>query len=115
MILLTAAAAAQTPAPPVAPVVPHVVKSPHGDRVDEYHWLRDDDPQSKRPEILRHLQAENAHTAAMMAPLQGLKEFTLQIHKPDGQPDMPALYGIQQTAATTGFCRQAALRHLLTL
>ena len=73
MILLTAAAAAQTPAPPVAPVVPHVVKSPHGDRVDEYHWLRDDDPQSKRPEILRHLQAENAHTAAMMAPLQGLQ------------------------------------------
>jgi oligopeptidase B len=73
-LLNAAAAAAQTPTPPVAPVVPHVVQSPHGDRVDEYHWLRDDDPKAKRPEILRHLEAENAYTAAMMEPLQALQE-----------------------------------------
>ena len=91
MTLLTAAAAAQTPTPPVAPVVPHVVKSSHGDRVDEYHWLRDDDPQSKRPEILRHLQAENAYTAAVMAPLQPLQaqlvaEMRSRIKEDDGTP-----------------------------
>ena len=56
------------PAPPVAQIVPHVVKSAHGQREDEYHWLRDDSPQTKRPEVMRHLQAENAYTAAMMAP-----------------------------------------------
>jgi oligopeptidase B len=78
MILLAAAAAttatAQAPVPPVAPQVPHVVKGPHGDRSDEYHWLRDDDPKTKRPEILRYLEAENAYTAAMMAPLQPLQQ-----------------------------------------
>lgn len=61
------------PAPPVAQQVPHVVSSPHGDREDEYHWLRDDAPQAKRPEVMRHLQAENAYTAAMLAPLAGLR------------------------------------------
>ncbi|HRD98771.1 MAG TPA: hypothetical protein PLA97_20515, partial [Rubrivivax sp.] len=48
------------PVPPVAQRVPHVVSSPHGDREDEYHWLRDDAPKVKRPEVMRHLQAENA-------------------------------------------------------
>jgi len=76
MTLLAAAAVAQTPmpAPPIAAQVPYTVKSPHGDRVDEYHWLRDDDPKAKRPEILRYLEAENAYTAAMLAPLQPLQE-----------------------------------------
>ena len=31
------------PRPPVAEVRPHVVRSPHGDRVDDYYWLRDDE------------------------------------------------------------------------
>jgi oligopeptidase B len=61
------------PGPPIAQIVPHVVNSAHGQRDDEYHWLRDDSPQTKRPEILRHLEAENAYTAAMMAPLAGLR------------------------------------------
>jgi len=61
------------PAPPVAQIVPHVVKSAHGQREDEYHWLRDDSPQTKRPEVMRHLQAENAYTAALMAPLSDLR------------------------------------------
>lgn len=60
--------------PPVAQRVPHVVKSPFGDRVDEYYWLRDDDPQSKRPEILEHLSAENAYTEAMQAHLKPLRD-----------------------------------------
>jgi oligopeptidase B len=62
-----------SPVPPVARRIPHVVKSPHGDRVDEYYWLRDDDPKTKRPEILEYLQAENAYAEAMLAPLAPLR------------------------------------------
>lgn len=74
MTLLSATAAAQVPSPPVAAVIPYTVTSPHGDRVDEYHWLRDDDPKTKRPEVVRHLEAENAYAAAVMAPLKPLRD-----------------------------------------
>jgi oligopeptidase B len=76
-LLASTLAAAQAPAPPVAPVVPHVVKSLHGDRIDEYYWLRDDDSRSKRAEVMRHLEAENAYTEAVLAPLAGLREQLL--------------------------------------
>jgi oligopeptidase B len=72
MLMLPTAAAA-----PVAATVPHVVKSAHSERPDEYHWLRDDDPKAKRPEILKHLEAENAYTEAVLAPLAGLREQVL--------------------------------------
>ena len=62
-----------SPTPPLAPQLPYLVKSLHGDRVDEYHWLRDDDPKAKRPEVMRYLEAENAHTDAVLAPLAGLQ------------------------------------------
>ncbi len=68
------AASGEPPVPPLATKKPFVVKSPHGNRVDEYHWLRDDHPSTKRPEILAHLEAENAYTRAMLAPLQPLRE-----------------------------------------
>jgi oligopeptidase B len=71
---LVTAETGQPPTPPVAPVVSHVVKSPQGDRDDEYHWLRDDDPKAKRPEVMRHLEAENAYAEAMLAPLAPLRE-----------------------------------------
>ncbi len=76
LLCLWSVAQAQ-PSPPVAAVVPHIVHSPHGDRVDEYHWLRDDDPVAKRPEVMRHLQAENDYSAAMLAPLQPLRDELL--------------------------------------
>ena len=60
--------------PPVAATQPHVVKSPQGDRVDEYYWLRDDDPKAKRPEIMEYLRAENAYTDAVLAPTQVLQD-----------------------------------------
>ncbi len=44
---------------PVAAQVPYTVKSPHGDRVDPYYWMRDDKRQD--PKVLAHLQAENAY------------------------------------------------------
>ncbi|MCA3218779.1 MAG: S9 family peptidase [Burkholderiales bacterium] len=78
----------QTPLPPVAKVQPHVVTSPHGDRQDEYHWLRDDDAKAKRPEIMAYLRAENAYTDAMLAhtePLQRalVREMRARIKEDD--------------------------------
>ena len=63
----------QSAVPPKAAEIHHVVKGPQGERVDEYHWMRDDDPSAKRPQIMRHLEAENAYTAAVLAPLQPLQ------------------------------------------
>ena len=60
------------PAPPVAQTVPHVVRSAHGQRDDEYHWLRDDD--RKDAAMLAYLEAENAWTDAVMAPLKPLQD-----------------------------------------
>ncbi len=52
----------------------HWVESPHGRRRDDYYWLRDDDNRAKRPEVMRHLEAENAYTAAVLAPQAPLVE-----------------------------------------
>ena len=68
-----APARATTLAPPVAKQQHFVVESPHGDRLDEYYWLRDDDPQEKRGDVMAHLEAEQAYAEAMLerlAPLQ---------------------------------------------
>ena len=63
-----------TARPPVAEQRPFVVKSPQGDRVDEYYWLRDDDSEKKRPEIMRYLEAEKAYCDEMTSPLMPLRE-----------------------------------------
>jgi len=70
---LTAAARAGQPEPPVADRQPHVVRSPHGDRDDPYHWLRDD-ARRKRPEVLAHLRAENRYADRLLKPLAPLRE-----------------------------------------
>ncbi len=59
------------PLPPVAAVRPHAVASPHGSRIDDYYWLRDD--ARTAPEVLEHLRAENAYREAMTASLQPLE------------------------------------------
>jgi len=51
---------------PIAALRPHVVASPHGNRNDPYHWLRDDTRTD--PDVLAYLAAENAYTARMLAP-----------------------------------------------
>ena len=80
LLLVWSLAAAQAPQPraPEAARQPFVVKGPHGDRPDDYHWLRDDDPRSKRSEVLRHLEDENRHTEAVLAPLKSLRERLYQ-------------------------------------
>ncbi len=58
--------------PPIARKAPFEITT-HGDtRIDDYHWMRD--MERKDPEILAHLEAENAYTQAVMAPTEALQE-----------------------------------------
>ena len=59
-----------TPIPPKAPRRPKVLEK-HGDqRVDPYYWMRE----KGNPEVIAHLEAENAYTDAIMAPTEELRE-----------------------------------------
>ncbi|GIU87606.1 MAG: oligopeptidase B [Acidimicrobiia bacterium] len=61
---------APRPAPPVAPRRPTTLRL-HGDeRVDDWYWLRDRDD----PAVRAHLEAENAYTEAVLAPLRPLRD-----------------------------------------
>ena len=40
--------------------------------MDPWYWLRDDDRED--PEILAHLEAENAYTESVLAPVASLKD-----------------------------------------
>jgi oligopeptidase B len=60
------------PAAPRARTQPHVVAAPHGERSDEYYWLRDDERSA--PEVLEYLAEENRYAEAMLAPLASLEE-----------------------------------------
>ena len=59
-------------AAPLAGKKPYVVKSPNGDREDDYYWLRDDT--RKNPEMLAYLNAENAWFAQYAAHYKGLED-----------------------------------------
>ena len=80
--------AADLPSPPDATGKPHEVKAPHGAvRVDEYYWLRDDKRQDKA--VIAYLDAENAYTSQVMAPLKPLEdklyeEIVARIKQDDG-------------------------------
>ena len=65
------------PTPPVAKQVPYQVRSPHGERPDEYYWIRDDDPVRKRDEVMAYLEAEQAYTDAVLAPTRPLEDRLL--------------------------------------
>ena len=71
-LMMNTAVAAQ-PTPPDAEKRPHTVTAPFGaQRADEYYWLRDDEREDKA--MLAYLNAENAYTDALMAPLKPLQE-----------------------------------------
>ena len=56
--------------PPIAPKRPHSFEI-HGETInDDYAWLRE----KESPEVIAHLEAENAYTAAMTEHLADLKE-----------------------------------------
>ena len=64
--------AADLPTPPDVEKKPHQVQAPFGaTRSDEYYWLRDDT--RKHPQMLAYLNAENAYTDTVMAPLKPLQ------------------------------------------
>ena len=62
-------------APPVAAVVPHDVVSPFGTRSDPYYWLRDDAREA--PAVIGYVEAENAYTEAMLAPVRPFEDTLL--------------------------------------
>jgi len=74
-----------TPAAPVAQKVPFSITQLGHTRVDDYHWMKDDnwqnvmrDPTLIRADIKAHLDAENAYTQAMMAPTLALQDKLYQ-------------------------------------
>jgi len=59
-----------TPAPPIAKRLPKETVT-HGDTlVDDYAWMRE----RENPEVRAYLEAENAHTDAVLKPLEGFRE-----------------------------------------
>ena len=59
---------------PVAPKRPKEITTHGQTRIDPWFWLRDVDD----PETIEYLRAENAYTAAVMAPEEGLQERLYQ-------------------------------------
>src|SRR5580658_4965200 len=57
---------------------PHVFQL-HGDTIrDDYAWLRNTSRDKLDPEVVAHLEAENAHTDQVMASTAGLQEKLYQ-------------------------------------
>ncbi|HQY45603.1 MAG TPA: hypothetical protein PLE38_01560, partial [Usitatibacteraceae bacterium] len=63
-------AAADLPPPPVAKKVPKALVKFGDRRIDDYFWLRG----KEKPEVIAHLQAENAYAEAATAHLAPFRE-----------------------------------------
>lgn len=59
-----------SPGPPAAKKVPHTTKIHGYTLVDDYFWMRE----KANPDVIAHLEAENAYTERVMAPTKGLQE-----------------------------------------
>ena len=98
-------------APPSADRRPELIEQLGRVRTDDYAWLKDADwqkvmrdPSALRPDIRAHLKAENAYTAALLAPTQDLqaelfaemrgriREDDSSVPSPDGPYDYYARY-----------------------
>ncbi|HEY2661901.1 MAG TPA: S9 family peptidase [Caulobacteraceae bacterium] len=101
------------PIPPVAHKDPKRIEQLGRVRVDDYAWLKDDnwqqvlrDPSAVRADVRAHLEAENAYTAAMLAPTEALqaamfaemkgriKEDDSSVPAPDGAWDYYVRYAM---------------------
>src|SRR3954470_21089998 len=58
------------PTPPEAPRRPRTLSIHGDDRVDDWYWLRERD----NPDVVAHLEAENAYADAVLAPLRVLRD-----------------------------------------
>lgn len=72
-------------APPVAAKQPHAITAHGHTRIDEYHWMRLSEEQREAAEpdsltraVTAHLNAENAYTEAVLAPVKPLREGLFQ-------------------------------------
>src|SRR5262245_40797802 len=75
------------PRPPVARKEPHATAVHGRELIDDYFWLRE----KGSPEVVRHLEAENAYAAAMtkrLDPLSGklYDEMLARIKQDDNTP-----------------------------
>ncbi|MES1196995.1 MAG: S9 family peptidase, partial [Pseudomonadota bacterium] len=77
--------AAAAPTPPVARREPFSITQLGHTRVDDYHWMKDDnwqavmrDPSVIRADIKDYLDAENAYREAMLASTRDLRERIYQ-------------------------------------
>ncbi|MCO1334361.1 S9 family peptidase [Microbulbifer sp. OS29] len=57
---------------PMAQKVPHKMLIHGHERVDNYYWMRDDE--RKAPEVIAHLEAENAYTDSVMQHTKALQD-----------------------------------------
>lgn len=64
----------RTGQPPAAKKVPHTTTIHGYTLVDDYFWMRD----KANPEVIQHLEAENAYTEQVMAHTKGLQETLYQ-------------------------------------
>lgn len=62
--------------PPVAKKIPHILTSHNDARIDNYHWLRDDERDN--PQVLAYLEQENQYAELMLAPLKSQQETLYQ-------------------------------------
>lgn len=87
---LAVSCAQPAPEPPVAKKIPHELEAHGQTRIDDYYWLRE----RNDPEVLAHLEAENAYTDAMLAGAASLRSELFDELKNRVQPDdstVPAL------------------------
>jgi oligopeptidase B len=66
---------------PVAERIAHTISAHGHDRVDEYYWMRlseeqrdAQEPDAHTRKVIAHLEAENAYTKAVLAPVEGLRK-----------------------------------------
>jgi len=59
---------------PIPKKIPQTLTLHNHNRVDNYFWMRD----RENPDVIAHLEAENAHTEATMSSTSGLKETLFQ-------------------------------------
>ncbi len=82
---LPAAVETVTVTEPLAARRPWVIEQHGEERVDNYYWLRDDTRTD--PEVIAHLEAENAYAESAMAPLAKLRETLYAELKSRVRPD----------------------------
>ncbi len=94
------ARAEQLPVPPQTRRKPEVIKQLGRVRIDEYAWLKDPhwkdvwrDPGRLSPEILRHLDEENAYSEAVLAPTLPLQHvlFAEMKRRSSGSDEVPPI------------------------